>query len=425
MLSRNIQGILCYSTSCVFLFYSMAIQVSPSIMTKTLMLNFHLNAAQLALLASCYFYAYILMQIPAALILNHYKPQFIVTLAILISSFGILPLAFSHNIYWIVAGRILTGFGSAFSLTGILIIATKVFPQTYFPLLTGIGQTFAALGGIFTASLLPTVIAASGFHRSVMYLTTFGLFLALSSFIIMRLSKHSFTPSEKTRDFAKMLLLISKKPLNWQIALYGFCNWGPLIIFAGLWGASFLHLKYHISLIQAADLIHFLWIGLIISSPLVGWACTRYLTRNTLMLLASLVGIFSSYAILFFPLSQHTLPIFLFLLGSASTGQLLSFEMIKQNNPTNQHAIAIGFNSMIIPSSAAILQPLSGWILQYQSKNTLTHNIPKFTIHDFQLALSIMPISFLLSILIMLFIMFFHHPNESSFYKIKAKIHTI
>jgi len=189
--------------------------------------------------------------------------------------------------------------------------------------------------------------------------------------------------------------------MNWKIGIYAFCNWGPLMIFAGLWGISFLHVKYQIPHNEAAGLINFLWVGLMIGSPFIGWICTKLPLRNTLMLLTSLFGAISSYAILFIPLSNQVLPFFLFLLGVASSGQILSFDAIKEQNPSNHTATAIGFNNMALVSGSTILQPLSGWILQQQWDHTLVNNIPQFSVENYTTALTIMPLAFLFSMVIL------------------------
>ena len=49
--------------SSLFLFYKYIIQVSPSVMTNELMLQFKINATGLGSLASIYFYSYLLVQL--------------------------------------------------------------------------------------------------------------------------------------------------------------------------------------------------------------------------------------------------------------------------------------------------------------------------------------------------------------------------
>jgi fucose permease len=47
--------------SALFMFYKYAIEVSPSVMTETLMNAFQINGVELGNLAACYFYAYLLL----------------------------------------------------------------------------------------------------------------------------------------------------------------------------------------------------------------------------------------------------------------------------------------------------------------------------------------------------------------------------
>src|SRR5690349_6366498 len=56
--------------SALFMCYKYAIEVSPSVMTADLMSAFSLNGTQMGNLAAAYFYAYLLMQIPAGLLID-------------------------------------------------------------------------------------------------------------------------------------------------------------------------------------------------------------------------------------------------------------------------------------------------------------------------------------------------------------------
>jgi len=71
-----------------FFFYKYFIQVSPSVISHDLMSAFHLSGLGLGHLAACFFYAYLLMQIPAGMILDRYNPLWVlfVTLCVCASS---------------------------------------------------------------------------------------------------------------------------------------------------------------------------------------------------------------------------------------------------------------------------------------------------------------------------------------------------
>src|SRR5260221_9873101 len=74
--------------SAIFMFYKYALEVSPSVMTSTLMNAFDISGVALGNFAACYFYAYLLLQIPAGLLLDRFGPRKTTTLAIAICAIG-------------------------------------------------------------------------------------------------------------------------------------------------------------------------------------------------------------------------------------------------------------------------------------------------------------------------------------------------
>src|SRR5579872_2988762 len=97
--------------SAFFMFYKYALEVSPSIMTSTLMSTFNITGIELGNLAACYFYAYLLLQIPAGLLLDRFGPRKVTTIAIALCAFGSILFAQSASLFSAGVGRFLIGTG--------------------------------------------------------------------------------------------------------------------------------------------------------------------------------------------------------------------------------------------------------------------------------------------------------------------------
>ena len=139
---------LMYGLTTLFLFFEMALQVSPSVMTTVLMHDLDLTALSLGLMSGCYFYSYALMQIPSGVLLDRFNPKYVISLAILICVGGCFLLAFSENMLEACLARLLMGLGSSFAFVSVLVITTDLFPAKYFAILTGVTQMLAALGAM-------------------------------------------------------------------------------------------------------------------------------------------------------------------------------------------------------------------------------------------------------------------------------------
>jgi fucose permease len=94
--------------SAIFMFYKYAIEVSPSVMTGTLMRTFGISGVELGNLAACYFYAYLILQIPAGLLLDRFGPRKTTTLAIALCAAGGLIFAGANTVFMAGVGRFLT-----------------------------------------------------------------------------------------------------------------------------------------------------------------------------------------------------------------------------------------------------------------------------------------------------------------------------
>ena len=134
--------------SAFFMFYKYALEVSPSVMTNILMSAYHIDGAQLGSLAASYFYAYLIMQIPAGLLLDRYGPRKITTLAIILCALGIFLFARSETLLIASIGRFITGIGAAFAAVNCLKLIANWFPSRQFAFMSGLMMSVGMLGAV-------------------------------------------------------------------------------------------------------------------------------------------------------------------------------------------------------------------------------------------------------------------------------------
>jgi MFS family permease len=118
--------------SALFMFYKYALEVSPSVMTSTLMKTFQISGVELGNLAASYFYAYLILQIPAGLLLDRFGPRRMTTLAIAVCALGSLVFAKADTLFVASVGRFLTGAGAAFAAVNCLKLIANWFPYKHF-----------------------------------------------------------------------------------------------------------------------------------------------------------------------------------------------------------------------------------------------------------------------------------------------------
>src|SRR6478752_2079582 len=134
----NGKAIFLYSLVSFFLFFEMAIQVSPSVMAPELMNDLNIGTFGLGIMSGIYFYTYTAMQIPSGMLFDQHNPRTIITLSILTCVIGTLLFALSQNIYMGCLARLLMGSGSAFAFVSVLVVTADLFKSRYFATITGI-----------------------------------------------------------------------------------------------------------------------------------------------------------------------------------------------------------------------------------------------------------------------------------------------
>ena len=164
--------------SAFFMFYKYALEVSPSVMTSTLMSTFKISGAQLGNLAACYFYAYLLLQIPAGLLLDKIGPRKVTTLAIALCAAGSMVFARADTLLVAGIGRFLTGAGAAFAAVNCLKLIANWFPFKQFAFMAGLMMTVAMLGAVGGQAPLASFIDAMDWRYAMEIIGICGLVFA-------------------------------------------------------------------------------------------------------------------------------------------------------------------------------------------------------------------------------------------------------
>ncbi|MCF7852818.1 MAG: MFS transporter [Simkaniaceae bacterium] len=396
-------GAIIYILAAFFLFYEMALQVSPSVMTFELMGDLHLNAQNLGVMAAFYFYSYTLMQIPAGLLFDRFGPRILITIATFLIAMGSFFFGMTQTFVMASIGRFLMGIGSAFAFIGVLTVAARWFSSKYFAFLVGIAQFLAAMGAMGGELPLAAAVNHIGWRATINLLGVIGIVLSIVIAILMRDRPTDLHEDHIATHFkiSSVLKEIFFNGQTYPIALYAFCGWAPVAVFAALWGVPYLMQRYLITNTHAALIVAMMWIGLSIAAPLLGWFSDLLKRRCFLLRAASLLGLIVSVILLYVPyLPLWTNYILLFLFGFAAAGQILSFALVKDNNRPSITSTAIGFNNMANVAGGALFQPLVGYFL-YKGWDGAMHNgIPMYSIADYNMALLVVPACFLVGLIL-------------------------
>jgi len=390
-----------FGLAAAFLFFEMALQVSPSVMVHDLMRDVHLDAASLGIMAGVYYYSYTLMQIPAGLLFDRLSSRKLITFSLLFCAGGAAFFGAAQTAYLAALGRFLMGLGSAFAFISVLFVASEWFPAKHFALLAGVAQFLAAVGAMGGEGPLAAAVSSLGWRATLWWMAAIGASIALIAWIVIRDHPHKTVPMNKiiTMVMSNLRQVFGNRQ-TWVVALYSFAVWAPITAFAALWGVDYLSTYYHVSREVAANACAMVWLGIGLGSMWMGWWSDRLGKRRLPLLLCALLGIVTTSIILYAPgVSLWMMVILLFLFGIASSGQALSFAVVKENNPLAVTGTAIGFNNMAVVSGGALFQPIVGLLLRHHSQGLIVNGAPVYHLIDYRYALVVMPICYLLGAL--------------------------
>ncbi|MBA2655912.1 MAG: MFS transporter [Tatlockia sp.] len=384
-------------------------------MAESMMKTFKVNAAGFGIISAFYFYAYAPMQLPAGLLFDRYGPRKLMTYALILCAIGSFFFASTDSLLTAALGRFLIGIASAFSFIGVLVLISHWFPPQQFAILAGIAQLMSSVGAIFGEAPLAALINLVGWRNASFILSFIGLALAALIWTVIRDYPHPHaenTPKRRFKDEWQRLLSVCRQSYTWIIGAYSFSIWTPIAVFAALWGVPYLQQKYQVSVIVASGLCSMIWLGIGVGSPLLGWLSDRCSNRRLALGLSSIFGLVATLILLYMPnVSLTWMYLVLFFLGLGSGGQTVSFAVVNDNNPPELVGTASGFNNLSVLLGGAIFQPVVGLILNH-SNGVMENGAPVYSIESYNFALLVMPLCYLSSLIIALFILKESYPSH-------------
>ncbi len=389
--------------SAFFMFYKYAIEVSPSVMTTTLMQAFNIGGADLGNLAACYFYAYMILQIPAGLLLDKFGPRKITTLAITLCALGSLVFSQADSLFIAGVGRFLTGTGAAFAAVNCFKLIANWFPSRTFAFMSGLMMTMAMLGAVGGQAPLAIFIDKMEWRYAMQVLGLAGLVLAAIFWIVVRdrspqHTKESHIVSTKI-GLVESLKLVLKNPQSWWLSIYSGLAFAPVMVFGGMWGVSFTMDAFKLSQNISAQLVSLIFIGFAIGAPFFGWFSDWIENRRIVMFWGTVVGLLAICTVIYAPaVSQSMLAFLLFTFGFAISSSLLAFTMIREINLPILAATAVGFMNSFDALIGAFSDPLTGKILDLWWDGQLLEGARVFSLSAYKIAFITIPIYLIISL---------------------------
>lgn len=408
MMTNKKYPILVISLCACYLFYKYVLQIYPSIITDQLMREFDLSATGLGYLAATFYYTYMVTQLFVGVLIDKYGTRWLSSAAIFCCAFGVLAFSMSNTLTTAALSRGLMGFGVAFATVAYMRLAAGWFPPRQYAFISGLLVTAAMTGAVFGQAPLSYAVNILGWRECLLLIGVAGFILTLLFVFFVKdapATVHHGDIIEGYRLEFKDVLRVLKSKQNWLLTLYNGLAFSPIAIFGGLWGNPFLEQAYQLSKTEAASMISLVFIGLGLGSPLLGMFSDYLGHRRDVMIVSTLIGCAAISLILYcHPMPTFLLATLLFVFGFSLGCFMLVFTIGKELNPHFLTATIISMINTSEPVLNGITEPGIGKLLDLTWDGTVVNGIHVFSLQNYHLALSILPIYLLIAPLLLLWV---------------------
>lgn len=317
-------------------------------------------------LISSYNFTYLLMQIPAGVLLDRFGSN--KTLAFATFLCGIGNIIFILSNYKIaLIGRLLVGFGSSFAFIGTLKISKEYFPAKYFGIIASVVISLGTLGAAFSQQVSILFVNQNVSWQIVfLYSGLLALPLSLLFFISFSLEKQSSITRvmPHTKVLYKQIISLLKERKIWFNALWAGLIYVPTAILTAQYGVIFFQSVYNSTTYIALKAITFILMGWVVFSPVIT-VISNYINKTKSLIVAFIVlAVVTLLWIGLFPriVGRH-LFVYLFFFGCFSSIQVLVWKIFNNFCSSETTAAGIAITNMIITAVIEFGQLSSGVIL--------------------------------------------------------------
>jgi sugar phosphate permease len=387
---------------CVLFIFALFLRTSTAIIVEDLMRDFAIPATSLGLMASAFFYAYAIVQIPVGLLSDRIGVRYTVFGFGLLGAAGSALFAFSPDIQMATWARLLTGAGTA----GIWIPALKYLSISYrpdeFATLTSIINAIGGLGLMLATLPMALLVERIGWRHSFILPSLAMFLLVLLSWYLMKPQTLPVTDKEEINKEKNKEVAATSQPGTvpfwrhrsfWPFALWALLVYGVLFSFSGLWGAAYLQDSYNISRETAGSHLMFISLGMIIGGLFWGMLSDRFFHARRPVLFLGTLGMLLTWVAML-SLSAYPGPFYIsliyFALGIFSIVFLINLGCVKELFPVEIAGTAMGTVNASMFVGVALFQGVSGYLLDYflETKTALAAFRSIFTLYLVSIALA-------------------------------------
>jgi predicted MFS family arabinose efflux permease len=247
----------------LFYAYQYILRVMPNIMMNDLTHQFHIDTALFGQFSGVYYLGYSLMHLPIGIMLDRFGPKKVMSLCILLTTIGLLPILFAEHWIYPLLGRAMIGIGSSAAILGTFKIIRMNFEERHFSRMLGFSVMIGLIGAVYGGGPVSYLCTLWGYKAVIELFVVIGLLLALLIYIIVPNTK----PQTSSASILSDIKTVITNPTIIGLCCFAGFMLGPLEGFSDVWGSGFFHEVYGFDTRTANYLPSMIFIGMCIGSP--------------------------------------------------------------------------------------------------------------------------------------------------------------
>jgi len=380
-------GVLILAYVIVF-FHRLALGV----VSEQLIDDFKISRTTFANLGSMYFYAYMIMQIPAGLLADSIGARKTVAYGTLLAAVGSIIFGWAESIAIAFVARFFVGIGVSFAFICILKVQSQWFFEREFATMAGLTGFVGNLGGVLSQTPLALIVGYLTWRTTFVYIGFGSLFIALLCYGIVRntptevglprieemdVDRKGCKPLEQP-PLRKALMEVLKNKHIWPPFFLFVGVHGAYISLTGTWGIRYLVDVYGLSPQSAANYTSISVFGLSIGCLVIGKVSDFVEKRRLPTVMFTGIAVISWAALVFINKGkppQIMLYLIFFLIGFSCAAFVTCWACGKEIC----HPTITGIATSVVNTGgflgAALLPPILGKVFDNYSGSNLDANL--------------------------------------------------
>lgn len=379
---RSKRGLI-FGVLCLTFVSALFLRTCTAVIAEDLLRDFAIPPTSLGLMASVFFYAYAVAQIPVGILADRFGVGCTVFGFGLLGVAASLSFAYAPNIQVATWTRLLTGAGTAGIFIPTLKYLSIAYPPQKFATMSSVINAAGSMGSMLSTLPMAILVEKIGWRHSLVIPTAVMFVLLFFVWFLMKpltkttgkTLKVNYEGAKSTQaapHSQKTTVAFWQQPVFWPFAIWAFLVYGVLLSFSSLWGATYLQEVFHVSRKTAGSHLMFVFIGMIAGGVLWGVLSDRvFKARRPIMFIATL-GQLLLWLIMVL-LSAYPGPFLTSLIylaiGTFSVVFLINLSCVKELFPANVAATAMGTVDAFMFFGVAFFQGITGYLLDITAKN--------------------------------------------------------